>query len=307
MTKTAFLFPGQGAQSVGMGRELVDANPIAREMLDRASGILGYDLADICFNGPDERLDSTIYSQPALYVMSLIELDDIRKRRPGLIDEVELTAGLSLGEYTALAFADAVSFEDALRLVQRRGEAMQAAADAESSGMASVLGMDASQVEEICDMARHKDEVLRIANFLCPGNLVISGHRASCDRAAVMAEQQGAMKVIPLAVAGAFHTSLMEPALEQLREAIANTEFRTPRIPVVSNVDAKPHTSTDEIRELLLQQVSSPVLWENSMRYMLAEGIEQFYEIGPGRVLRGLMKRIDRKVPCHGATEIVTA
>lgn len=299
MSKIAFLFPGQGAQSIGMGRQAAEALPAARKLYDRAAAILGYDLAKLCFEGPAEELDSTVISQPALFVTSLVAIELLRSTSPDVVLSCEATAGLSLGEYTALVFAGALEFDDGVRLVQVRGEAMQEAADATPSGMVSVLGLEQAAVEALCERARQGD-TLRIANLLCPGNIVISGTNAACERLAEMAPAAGAMKAVPLAVAGAFHTPLMAPAADRLRAALAEAHFSRPTIPVVSNVDALPHDDPDEIRELLLKQLVSPVRWEDSLRYLLAQGYDQFYEVGPGRVLRGLLKRVDRKIACQG-------
>ena len=297
--KTAFLFPGQGAQTVGMGGTLTESLPAARELFDRAADILGYDLLQLCVEGPADKLNSTVYSQPALYVCSLAALEQLKQDEPDLVDNCSAAAGLSLGEYTALAFAGAIDFDAGLRVVQQRGQAMQDAADATPSGMVSILGLDKDQVEELCEKCRNGD-VLQIANLLCPGNIVISGDNAACSRAAAAAEEAGAMKAVPLAVAGAFHTPIMQSAVERLAAALADVEIRPPRIPVVSNVDARPHEDPEEIRQLLVQQVVAPVLWNDSMNWLLGEaGVERCYEIGPGKVLRGLLKRINRKLPCE--------
>lgn len=295
MSKTALLFPGQGAQHIGMGKRLVEDYPKARELFDKANEILGYDLAKMCFFGPASDLDSTIYSQPALFVCSLAALEKLRADSPDVVLGCEMSAGLSLGEYTALVFSGAMSFEDGLRVVQRRGQAMQAAADATPSGMVSILLMDRDQVQGVCDDASAHGSI-QIANYLCPGNIVISGENAACERAAEIADANGG-RAVPLAVAGAFHTPIMKPADDQLAEALAGVQIKSPEIPVVSNVDANVHSDPEEIRGLLVQQVLQPVRWEDSIRRMIDEGCTEFYEVGPGKVLKGLMKRISRKMP----------
>jgi [acyl-carrier-protein] S-malonyltransferase len=295
------VFPGQGAQHVGMGRGISEKYPAARELFGRAGQILGYDLARLCFEGPAADLDTTAVSQPAIFVTSLAALEMLRAQKPAVIESCSLAAGLSLGEYTALVFAGALSFEDGLRVVQRRGQAMQQAADATPSGMVSLLLLDRDKVEQVCSQAAAAG-LVRIANYLCPGNIVVSGEKAACQQAATIAESMGG-KTVPLAVAGAFHTSLMQPADERLAEALANVTIRPPRIPVYSNVDGKPHENPDEIRQILVRQVVSPVLWEDSVRNLLAAGADKFYEVGPGKVLRGLLKRIDRKVECESIND----
>ncbi len=304
MSKIGFLFPGQGAQVVGMGLDLYEQLAPARELYDRAKTILGYDLAQVCFEGPAEKLDNTVYSQPALFVTSLAALEKLKADAPETVAACVATAGLSLGEYTALVFAGALSFEDGLRVVQKRGEAMQAAADATSSGMLSVLGMEREKINALCEEIRGPGEVLQIANLLCPGNIVVSGNTSACERFVPIAESSGAMRTIKLSVAGAFHTSLMQSAVEKLADALESVTLSAPRVPVYSNVDSKAHNDPNEIRALLVKQVCSPVLWEDSMLAMLGDGIDHFYEIGPGRVLRGLMKRISRKIPCDGVLDV---
>lgn len=295
MSKIALLFPGQGAQHVGMGKQLVEQYPAAKELFGQAGEILGYDLAKLCFEGPAEKLDSTIYSQPALFVASLAALEKLRADLPDVVLGCEMAAGLSLGEYTALTFAGAMSFEDGLKVVQRRGQAMQAAADATPSGMVSILLLDRDQVQSVCEEAAAHGSI-QIANYLCPGNIVVSGENAACERAAELAEAAGG-RAVPLAVAGAFHTPIMKPADEQLAEVLEGTGIRTPDIPVVSNVDADVHSDPEEIRGILIRQVLQPVRWEDSIRRMMEDGCDEFYEVGPGKVLKGLMKRIARKTP----------
>ncbi len=299
MTKTAFLFPGQGAQTVGMGKQLYETLPAAKSLFDSANEILGYDLAKICFEGPAEEINLTNRSQPGLFVSSLAALESLKQSSPEIVESAQFAAGLSLGEYTAMVFADAMSFEDGLRLVQQRGDAMQAAADEVPSSMVSILGLDVDAINQICDVVRQDGEVLQIANLLCPGNIVVSGHKTACARVDGPATEAGAMRTIELTVAGAFHTSLMGSAVEKLTAALADVEIKPPRIPVISNVDAQPHQAPDEIREILIQQVCSPVQWHPSMDYLIEQGVETFYEIGTGKVLKGLLKRINRKIPCE--------
>ncbi len=285
-----------------MGRLLADTLPAARSLYERARDVLGYDLGKICFEGPAEDLDSTVYSQPALFVTSLAALELLRREQPDVVDNCVYAAGLSLGEYTAMVYAGVMDFETGLKVVQRRGEAMQQASDATPSGMVAVLGLEREQVEAVCEQARG-NEVLQIANLLCPGNIAISGNNAACERAAELAVAAGAFKVQPLAVAGAFHTPLMQSAVEKLASALSDAKLSPPRIPVVSNVDAQPHSNPEEIRRLLIEQVVSPVRWEDSMRYLVQQGTDRMVEVGPGRVLRGLMRRIERKIPVDGVIE----
>ncbi len=295
MARTAFLFPGQGAQAVGMAGALCQSLPAAHALFQKASAVLGYDLLDICVNGPAERLNATDVSQPAIFVASLAALESLKGAEPDAASNVIATAGLSLGEYTALVFAGALSFEDGLAVVKARGEAMQAAAEATPSGMVAILGLEVADVEPLVAEARSAG-TLEIANYLCPGNTVVSGSLPAIERIEQICAERGGIRATRLAVAGAFHTAIMKPADDQLAAALAQVELREPRIPVWSNVDARPHIDPAEIRRVLVQQVVSPVRWEESMRGLLAAGVERFYEIGPGRVLAGLMKRIHRKV-----------
>jgi|TARA_B110000263_G_scaffold64076_1_gene55272 [acyl-carrier-protein] S-malonyltransferase len=302
MSNIAFLFPGQGAQAVGMAQELVEQLPTAAALFTQASEILGYDLAHLCAQGPAEKLNTTDHSQPALFVASLAALESLKASDPQTVDACTATAGLSLGEYTALVFAGVMSFEDGLRVVQQRGSAMQAAALQADSTMVSLLGLSTDDVQQLVDSCRGDGEVLQIANYLCPGNIVVSGSSTACERIQVAAVEAGAMKAIPLAVAGAFHTGIMQAAVEPLQQVLENVTLNAPRIPVISNVDASVHSDPEIIRQHLVQQVVSPVRWEDCMDTLLKQGIDQFYEIGPGRVLRGLLRRIARKTPCENVS-----
>jgi len=298
MSKTAFLFPGQGAQHAGMGKQLAADFPAAKELYEKANDVLGFDLAQLCHEGPQEELDKTNISQPALYVSSFAALEKLKVESPETVGICSLAAGLSLGEYTALTFAGAISFEDGLRVVRKRGEAMQAASDQVESGMVSALLLDEDAVNDVAAKTNETGNRIWIANYLCPGNTVLSGDKAACETAARLIEEAGG-RAIPLSVAGAFHTPIMESAVAELSEVLASIDIASPRIPVVSNVDAVPHSDPDEIRSLLVEQVQNPVLWEKSVRFLLGEGVEQFYEVGPGKVLKGLMRRIDRKTKCN--------
>jgi [acyl-carrier-protein] S-malonyltransferase len=297
MARVAFLFPGQGAQSVGMAAGLCQSLPAARALFDQAAAVLGYDLLAVCATGPKERLDSTAVSQPAIYVASLAALEQLRQSEPDALADCVAAAGLSLGEYTALTFAGALTFADGLRLVQKRGEAMQAAADARAGTMVSVLTLEQAKVEEIVAAASAKSLVV-LANYLCPGNLVVSGEVGGCAEVEKLAEAAGG-RTVRLAVAGAFHTPLMQPAVETLSAALAGVSLSPLRVPVWANVTATAYTGTDEVRSLLARQVVEPVRWEQTMRALLDQGIDRFYEIGPGRVLAGLLKRVVRKADCR--------
>ena len=312
----ALVFPGQGAQTVGMLGDWCDGHPAALELFTRASSILGYDLAAICRHGPAEKLNATSVSQPAILVTSLAALEVLKSRDPALVSGASITAGLSLGEYTALVFADALDFDSAVRVVDVRGRAMQECASklgtqlgtkrgpagTAAGGMVAVLGMERERVASLCDECRGGD-VLEVANVLCPGNVVVSGAEAACRRLDEAATAAGAMKCVRLEVAGAFHTVLMQEAVDKLAAVLAETTVRSPRIPVVSNVDARPHADPAEIRGLLARQVCGVVEWHASMTYLLSTGVRTVCEVGPGRVLRGLLKRIDRSVSCSGVPD----
>lgn len=296
---SAFLFPGQGAQAVGMGKEAHSVSA-ASELYKKANDILGYDLLELCIGGPKEKLDSTVISAPAIYVTSLAAVEVLRARDGGqqIIDSVDVTCGLSLGEYTALAFAGAFSFEDGLKLVKLRGEAMQEAADAAKGAMVSVIGLDSDKVQQLCDAANQEvDEAdrVQIANYLCPGNYAVSGGVRGVEAVEAKAKSFKARMTVRLAVSGAFHTSFMEPAVSRLEAALAATEIRQPRIPVISNVDAQPHADPATIKKILARQVTSPVQWETTVKTLLTKGLKKSYELGPGKVIAGIFKRMDKK------------
>ena len=267
----------------------------------------GYDLLDVCVNGPADRLNSTEVSQPAIYVASLAALEKMKTTEEGkaAIEAVDVCAGLSLGEYTALTFAGAITFEDGVKLVKLRGESMQAAADATPSGMASVIGLNAEKVAEVCEAASEQTggEPVQIANFLCNGNYAVSGAIPAIDKVAEIAKPEfKARMVVKLAVAGAFHTDYMAPAAEALKAGLEDTPISEPKIPVISNVNVEPHSDPDSIRATLADQLTSPVQWEKTMQTLLEKGLESSTEVGPGKVISGIMKRIDRKAVCENFT-----
>merc|ERR1719251_183358 len=295
------MFPGQGAQFVGMCGDLVKDVPAAKALFDEASEVLGYDLLERCAEGPKELLDSTEVSQPAIFVASMAAVEKLKQEQgEEALDAATCAMGLSLGEYSALCFADAISFADGVKITKARGEAMQAASDAVETGMVSVIGLDKEKVGELCASASEKSgESIRIANYLCNGNYAVSGSLKACDVVADIAKPEfKARMTVKLAVAGAFHTDFMAPAVSSLEKVLADVEIKKPRIPVISNVDAKPHSDPEEIKKLLATQVTSPVLWENTMDSMLANGFEEAFELEPGKVTAGILKRFDKKAKC---------
>jgi len=300
-SKVSFMFPGQGAQFVGMCGDLCKEVSKAKELFDIASGILGYDLLQRCVEGPKELLDSTEVSQPAIFVASMAAVEKLRQEEgQEAVDAATCAMGLSLGEYSALCFADAISFEDGVKVTNARGKAMQEAADAVDSGMVSVIGLKKEKVHELCKVASEKSgESIRIANYLCNGNYAVSGSIKACDVVADIAKPDfKARMTVKLAVAGAFHTDFMAPAVSALEEVLATVEIKKPRIPVISNVDAKPHSDPEVIKKLLATQVTSPVLWENTMESMLGGDFESAFELGPGKVTAGILKRFDKAAKC---------
>ena len=293
--KTAFLFPGQGAQVVGMGADIAESFPAAAEIFEKANDIVGFDLSKICFEGPVERLNSTTISQPAIFVTSVVILEALKTNPAAGGISADVTAGLSLGEYTALYAAEVINFEDALTLVQKRGEAMQAAAETKEGAMVSIIGLDEDKVDELCAEASD-GELLMTVNFNCPGQIVISGSKAACGRAEELAPEYGAIKAVRLDVAGAFHTEMMSSAADSLKEALSNCKILEPGdINIIANIDADYYETAEKIAEGLIKQLTCPILWQKCMERLLADGVQIFYEIGPGRVLTGLMKRINRK------------
>jgi [acyl-carrier-protein] S-malonyltransferase len=289
MSKTALLFAGQGAQVVGMGRDLAGQFPSTRVWFDRADAVVGTDLTSVCFTGPEPELTRTENAQPGIFLVSWVAFQLLKERVPHLV--FDATAGLSLGEFTALTAAGAMSFEDGLRVVRRRGRFMQEACDATEGGMAAVIGLEEGPTREVCAEAG-----VVLANLNCPGQLVISGEKDKIARAVELAKIKGAKRAIPLPVAGAYHSPLMASAQPKLQAELATVNFTAPAVPVISNVTAAPH-STD-IGARLVEQVTSSVRWEDSMRYLLSQGFTRFIELGPGTALTGFMKRIDR----HAAT-----
>lgn len=285
MVKTAYLFAGQGAQTVGMGKDLAEAFPRVRELYERASRILGFDLARVSFEGPAEELNRTDRCQPALLVHGIACLEVARARG---LPEADAAAGLSLGEYTAHVYAGSISFEDGVRLLERRGRYMQEACDRTPSGMVSILGLDRAAVEEAC---QGQGDV-GIANLNAPGQIVISGENAALERAVARCKERGAKRAIPLRVAGAYHSVVMAPAQEKMKRELDSVRISRPRIPVYANVHARPLTDPEEIRQALAVQITRPVLWEDTIRAMAAE---TYVELGPGKILAGLVRRIDEK------------
>ena len=284
-----------------MCEEVTKNVPAAKALFDEASDILGYDLLELCTAGPKEKLDSTVVSQPAIFVASMAAVEKLRQEQgQEAVDAATCAMGLSLGEYSALCFAGAISFADGVRVTKARGEAMQAASDAIDTGMVSVIGLSKEVTEELCKAASEKSgEKVQIANLLCNGNYAVSGSMKACDVVTEIAKPDfKARMTVKLAVAGAFHTDFMAPAVDSLKKVLEGIDIKKPRIPVISNVDAKPHSDPATIKDILAKQVTSPVMWEDSVASVLAHGFERATELGPGKVTAGVLKRIDKSAEC---------
>jgi len=299
MSKTALLFAGQGAQAVGMGKDLAEKFPPAKAWFARANAALGYDLAAICFNGPDAELTKTENAQPGIFLVSWVAFQLLKEQMPAL--KFEAVAGLSLGEFTALAAAGSMSFEDGLRVVHQRGKFMQEACDATRGGMAAVIGLDETSTRKVC-----LESGVVLANLNCPGQLVISGETDKIAKAVELAKAKGTKRAIPLPVAGAYHSPLMASAQAKLQAELAKITIAAPSVPVISNVTALPQGTPTGISARLVEQVTSSVLWEKSMRYLLAHDFTRFIELGPGTALSGFMKRIDKNAQMLNVADVAS-
>lgn len=296
MSKTALLFAGQGAQVVGMGKDLAAQFPTAQALFARAEAVLGYDLGRICFEGPEAELTKTENAQPGIYLVSWAAFTLLRERVPTLT--FDATAGLSLGEFTALAAAGAMTFEDGLRITRLRGRFMQEACDVTRGGMAAIIGLDEAPTREVCAEAG-----VELANLNCPGQLVISGDAERITKACELAKARGAKRAMPLTVAGAYHSRLMASAQPKLAAELDRLTLAAPSVPVVANVTAQPHATGSSIKETLVAQVTGSVRWEDSMRWLVAQGFTRFIELGPGKALSGFMKRIAPDVQMWNVTD----
>ena len=291
----AFVFPGQGAQFVGMGKDLYENNPLAKELFEKANDILGYRITDIMFDGTDEELKQTKVTQPAVFLHSVIKALCLGEEfKPNMV------AGHSLGEFSALVAAGAISFEDGLKLVYARAMAMQKACDMAPSTMAAIVGLDDEFIEKICEVVSGADGVVVSANYNCPGQLVISGNIEAINAACEKLKAAGAKRALPLKVGGAFHSPLMQPAKDELQAAIEKTEFKAPLCPIYQNVDGKPHTEPEEIKANLIAQLTSSVRWTSCVNNMIEDGADDFTECGPGKALQGMIARINKSVAVSG-------
>lgn len=301
MGKIAYLFPGQGSQKVGMGQDVAAQYPIARRFFDLADEKLGYAISALCFAGPEEELQLTVHTQPALLTTSIALYTALKEEMDLSPDFV---AGHSLGEYTALVAAEAVSFQDAVFVVRERGKLMEEAVPAGMGAMSAVLGMEREKLADICQTISEEGARVELANLNCPGQIVISGHQEAVHKAGEEAKASGARRVVPLSVSGPFHSSLMEPAALQLEQTLKGIPFQKAKVPVIANVSAQMIEEPEVIRQALVDQVTSPVFWEDTIRFLLKQGVDQFVEIGPGKVLTGLVKKVDRKVKIWNVCDV---
>jgi [acyl-carrier-protein] S-malonyltransferase len=303
MGKIAFVFPGQGSQKVGMGQAIADAYPVAKDIFTAADERLDFALTALCFNGPEEELRLTANTQPALLTTSIA-------LHAALQSELELTpdyvAGHSLGEYSALVAAGAISFRDAVHVVRKRGQYMEQAVPAGVGAMSAVLGMDQAQLEEICREVSREGHAVELANLNCPGQIVISGHQAAVQEAGEAAAKTGARKVVALSVSGPFHSSLMAPAMVKLAETLEDIAVKSAKVPVVTNVAALPVTQPAQILSALVEQISAPVQWEQTIQYLCEQGVEHFVEIGSGKVLAGLVKKVNRRAKTWNVFDVAS-
>ncbi|HYG25206.1 MAG TPA: ACP S-malonyltransferase [Verrucomicrobiae bacterium] len=299
MSKTALLFAGQGAQTVGMGKDFFAQSAAGQWWFERANTAVGFDLASVCFEGPEAELTKTENAQPGIFLVSWVAFQLLKERVPGL--RFQATAGLSLGEFTALTAAESMTFEDALRIVRQRGRFMQEACEATRGGMAAIIGLDETPTREVC-----RDAGVELANLNCPGQLVISGEADRIQNACELAKAKGARRALPLAVAGAYHSPLMASAQPKLRAELASARISPPLVPVISNVTAQPHSEPISISSRLVEQVTASVRWEESMRYLLGQGFTRFIELGPGTALSGFMKRIDKSAQMLNVADVAS-